>query len=515
VDGRHIDISTWILRKEVDHLRWVDELSSAIAQGRRFTAELDPARCSFGRWYYSYDVADPKLMNLLRQVEEPHSRLHQLGEQINASGSRAQRNALFSGQVQPVIGEIKGVFREFQSYVEPIIIGLEEKQKADMEALDAASKLLIEDLEELEALADREMAAAMEIAARAARAGRAALIAIALVCVTLSLLLGLLLTRGITKPLQTGMEFAAAISKGDLTADIALNQKDEIGRLAASLNNMKTSLHDIISQVLRGSDNVASGSQQLSATAQQLSQGATEQAASVEQISSSMEQMASNIEQNSDNSGQTETIARDAADVVDGCSQSVGGTVDAMKNIAEKISVIEEISRQTNMLSLNAAIEAARAGEHGKGFAVVASEVGKLANSSNRAANEISELANNSVQMADRTGVLMAEIVPKIKNTAGLVQEISASSREQRSGAGQITQAIQQLDQVIQQNASSAEESASMAEELNAQADRLKQLVSFFRLGQQLKQIEGAPGGMAGQISFEPEEPDSAAFEEF
>ena len=195
-----------------------------------------------------------------------------------------------------------------------------------------------------------------------------------------------------------------------------------------------------------------------------------------------MEEMTSSIDQNADNSIQTETIARDAANVMEGASRSVFDTVDAMKNIAGKISIIEEISRQTNMLSLNAAIEAARAGEHGKGFAVVAAEVGKLASSSNDAAKIIAELANQSVLKADKTGTLITDISPKIQNTAGLVQEISASSKEQKSGAGQISQAIQQLDQIIQQNASASEESAAMAEELSAQAGKLKQLVSFFKL---------------------------------
>ncbi|OKY75002.1 MAG: chemotaxis protein, partial [Desulfobulbaceae bacterium DB1] len=249
---------------------------------------------------------------------------------------------------------------------------------------------------------------------------------------------------------------AKLVARGNLMVEVKKrSDKDE---LMESLSAMVAKLKEVVLEVQGAADNVAAGSQELSATAQHMSQGATEQAASAEEISSSMEQMAANIRQNTDNAMQTEKIAvKSATDAREG-GKAVSETVAAMKQIAAKISIIEEIARQTNLLALNAAIEAARAGEHGKGFAVVASEVRKLAERSQAAAGEISKLSTSSVAIAEQAGDMLNKMLPDIQKTAELVQEISASSKEQDSGAEQINKAIQQLDQVIQQNASAAEE---------------------------------------------------------
>jgi methyl-accepting chemotaxis protein len=227
-------------------------------------------------------------------------------------------------------------------------------------------------------------------------------------------------------------------------------------------------------------DNVAAGSQQLAAGAQQMSEGATEQAASTEEASASVEEMNATIRQNADNAQQTDKISRQSARDAQDSGSAVTGTVGAMKDIAGKIAIVEEIARQTNLLALNAAIEAARAGEHGKGFAVVAAEVRKLAERSQVAAGEIRHLSGTSVQVAEQAGAMLAKLVPDIQRTAELVLEISASTKEQATGADQINQALQQLNQVVQQNAGAAEEISSTAEELAAQAEQLKETMSFF-----------------------------------
>ena len=307
-------------------------------------------------------------------------------------------------------------------------------------------------------------------------------VSVLIVALILGILLAWFITRMITRPIIKGVSFADAIANGDLSQQLDINQKDEIGQLANALNSMVNKLKEVVTNVQSAADNVASGSQQLSASSEEMSQGSTEQAAAAEEASSSMEQMAANIRQNADNALQTEKIAVKSAENARTGGESVAKTVSAMKNIADKISIIEEIARQTNLLALNAAIEAARAGEHGKGFAVVAAEVRKLAERSQSAAAEISELSGSSVEVAEQAGRMLEQMVPDIQRTAELVQEISAASKEQDTGAEQVNQAIQQLDQVIQQNASASEEMASTSEELSSQAEQLQDTIRFFKI---------------------------------
>jgi len=285
-----------------------------------------------------------------------------------------------------------------------------------------------------------------------------------------------------SKALAAALALANAVASGDLSAEARVKSDDEIKDVIDALNLMTRKLREVVSEVTAAARNVASGSQELSATAEQLSQGATEQASSTEEASASMEEMAATIKQSADNASQTERIARQSAADAGASGEAVGNAVNAMQTIAEKIMVVQEIARQTDLLALNAAVEAARAGEHGRGFAVVASEVRKLAERSQAAATEISTLSTDTVKAARSAGDMLSKLVPDIQRTAELVEEISAGSREQNAGAAQINTAIQQLDKVTQQNTSAAEEMSATSEELASQAEQLQAAISYFRI---------------------------------
>lgn len=277
----------------------------------------------------------------------------------------------------------------------------------------------------------------------------------------------------------------SALENGDLTQLITNEYDGGFAKLRDSFNNTSKKLVDIINDVRTNTDALVNAADEVASTASTLSQGASEQAASVEETSASLEEMGASIDQNAENAKQTDTIATKSAKDAKQGGEAVRNTVSAMKEIADKISIIEDIAYQTNLLALNAAIEAARAGEHGKGFAVVASEVRKLAERSQKSANEIGSLAGSSVQIAESAGKLIEEIVPAINKTADLVQEITAASQEQSSGVNEVNKAMGQLDQVSQQSASASEELAAIAEELQAQAEKLLSSISFFKLGKQ------------------------------
>lgn len=292
---------------------------------------------------------------------------------------------------------------------------------------------------------------------------------------------------------------AQMMAAGDLT--VSLQKRSENDELMQSLTDMVKSTAKIISEFRLAAENISSSSQQMSSTAQEMSQGATEQASSAEEVSSSMEQMAANIQQNTENSQQTQKIAVNAAEGITKVAEGAKKTLSNIEEIADKVSIIGEIARQTNILALNAAVEAARAGEHGKGFAVVAAEVRKLAERSQIAAVEIDTLTKTSVRETDESGKLMEALVPEINKTAKLVQEITASSLEQNSGAEQVNNAIQQLNQVTQQNAAASEEVATSSEELSSQAEQLLESVRFFKLEDSVVTKKQQPAKTAHHIN--------------
>jgi methyl-accepting chemotaxis protein len=286
---------------------------------------------------------------------------------------------------------------------------------------------------------------------------------------------------------------AEEIANGNLT--VTIRERSGEDKLMQALSAMVAGLTRTVSDVRTIAGEVAAASQGISTASVQVSNGASAQAASAEEASSSMEQMVSNIKQNADNAQQTDKIANKSAKDALESGKSVTEAVGAMKEIASKISIIEEIARQTNLLALNAAIEAARAGEHGKGFAVVAAEVRKLAERSQKAAGEINQLSGTTVKVSEKAGEMLEKLVPDIQKTAELVQEISAACKEQDTGAEQINKALQQLEKVIQQNASASEEMASTTEELSGQSDQLVSALGFFHIGDEMQAAAARPAG--------------------
>jgi len=321
-------------------------------------------------------------------------------------------------------------------------------------------------------------------AAEAARFARILVLGLSIASVLIALVFAWWVARSITRPIGQAVDVANRLAGGDLTSKIEVQSKDETGQLLAAMKNMVEKLSETITQVRMSANELTSASTQVSATSQGLSQAASEQASSLEETTAAIEQMSASIAQNTENAKTTDGIGRKAsADALSG-GEAVRSTVAAMKAIASKISIIDDIAYRTDLLALNAAIEAARAGEHGKGFAVVAAEVKKLAERSQVAAQEIGELAGSSVETAERAGALLDTIVPSIRKTADLIGEISAASEEQSTGVHQISDAMTQLNTATQSNAATSEELSATAEEMSAQAENLLQLMSQFKVPQ-------------------------------
>ena len=451
--------------------------------------------------------------NELTQDREDFEALLNQGDQSSSPAEQAKYTALRSlwESMKPLDSQLR-------------VLALANKdQQADalsvgqLKAVTDQSSAITDDLV---TIATQEMQAQQQQAGGTYNSTRAVLIGVAAGSLLIALTAAIWLALSISKGLSKIVALAEAVAIGDLNKSVEINSNDEIKDLIVTVNRMSANLRatagiadqiadgdltvrpkplsekdmlglalermaqrlrNVVGNALQASGNVSSGSQELSATAEQVSQGATEQASAAEQASASMEQMSANIKQNADNATQTEKISRQSAKDAEASGEAVSRAVTAMQTIAEKITIVQEIARQTDLLALNAAVEAARAGEHGRGFAVVASEVRKLAERSQIAATEIGAVSGETVKAARTAGDMLTSLVPNIRKTAELVSEISAACREQDIGASQINEAIQQLDKVTQQNAAASEQMTATSEELSTQAEELQAAISYFR----------------------------------
>ena len=423
-----------------------------------------------------------EIQHELRRIEEHYKEYNVAEEKLTATVESEKGKAILAKiredriAARPALDEV-------------VRLGQAHKQKEAIDVLlrevRPMQKKWLEALHEMVDFQDAGIKADVGAAQASYAAARMLMFILAGIAIALAVIVTLWITHSILKQLGGEPDFVADIARkvaeGDLTVKVETRAKDTTSLLFA-MKGMIDKLSKVIAEVRSNADALSSASEEVSATAQSMSQASSEQAASVEETSASVEQMTASITQNSENAKVTDGMAVQVAKQAGDSGSAVSETVEAMKQIAKRIGIIDDIAYQTNLLALNAAIEAARAGEHGKGFAVVAGEVRKLAERSQIAAQEISEMSSSSLEVAEKAGGLLNEMVPAIKKTSELVQEIAAASEEQSSSVGQVNTAMVQLNQITQQNASSSEELAATAEEMSGQAEQLQQLMAFFKV---------------------------------
>lgn len=476
-------------RKE-EHLLWMKAVINALADPstREITVQTDPSKCNLGQWLLDPTTkgliaANPELRPHIENIIHPHEALHASVIELNsllAAGDHDGAMDLFQGKVteraDTTLTSIDAVIAWNEKNVQSLRDANHAFTHQTLPALGNIKALFGNMLQVVDdnVISDQQLLTQVSSATTAiVVAGGVAF----LICICM----GFLIIRSITHPVAEGTQFAKQLAAGDLTVDIHLDQSDEIGQFCSHLQNMSERMAEVLSKADTVSQDVAVGSNQIAESTQSLAQGTSQQAANIEEISASLTEMQSSAQRNSDNALKTEEISALAQGLTQESGSAMEETVLAMKEIAEKIVIIEEIARQTNLLALNAAIEAARAGENGKGFAVVAAEVRKLAENSGMAAAEISALSASSVTVAEQAGEKLNEMIPYIQDTTTLVQTIATSSREQSEGISTINTAIEQMEQAIQMSASATEEMASAASHLADQGKQMQNVMGYFQ----------------------------------